>query len=333
MKQVKIKENIPNYKEENKDLYIAAKVFSVVFNILLIATAFSFLSDWFIKVLTLDVYFAYGLSVLLLGGLELVQRGNSKKLFRAIVRGDFSSIVYIRMFILIFISSISIWASFNGSEIVVDQRKVEIPYTPPELIDLDQIRKDYSISITAVSEEIEYYKKTKWNALLFSKASKRMDGLMGQLRGDLKEATSQNDQLIKESKKEFQEKVTSQKVEVLGYGQYLGAASLLFQVLFFVVIWFIEIYKSKGEIKSVVEEEKVLEAPELQKPQPIEKQGSTVEHNGKQIGIKDIKKNISTYTKRVEEAINDNKKQQVIDNRKGTLNYWKEKEVEYLKKN
>lgn len=248
------------FEEVYKPLRTASWVTSYFCNVFSILTASTFVFTFIYSVIKNSVDYPIQIGMVLTGCLlvliEFAQRSMVPLFFKTQLQFGWDKMKKQLIGLGILISCISIFGlalSYNGGFDVVSVVGSEPVKENPELYDIDQIKKDHKLLIAESSAAAESYKKVKlWNGRLSNENAKHYRNLLGKtsdLRESLNDKVEHYEQLNRDmvlgSKMDFENQKSAYEATITSKGSGLARFTILAQLVFFLSIWFMELFDYK----------------------------------------------------------------------------------------
>ncbi len=244
------------FEENYKAVFYIALVTSYCCNGFSILTAstftFSYLYSIFAK-LPYPIWWAVLFSGIVLILIEALQRIITPKLFKNSLQYGFKLSSLITVAIILSLSGLSIFFSYNGGFDVVEKLTQPPTYTKPNLRDIEQIRTEYKSLIADADKDAKDYRDKKlylgrlsdkhvkvYHQLLEKKAS-----LQTKMIDKINLAENQNTKTLSDAKTEHKEALASYQNSVTIKGGGLASFTIIAQLLFFISIFFMEFFDYK----------------------------------------------------------------------------------------
>ena len=332
-KSAELLQDIP-FEKRNRSRYIFASGISFLCNILSIATGASFLFDFFSD--TFDqLYLNIFLTLLFLISMEYVLRELSSSFFRGIL---LKTRFLLKLLLVITLLLISVGFSWRGSYQVTEIITKEIPYIPPTLIDLNKVEEKHQEGITLAKKLYEDYnnsitrrgrKPRSWELPTLSQYGKDIIQLQDKRDMEVRQSKQENEITIAKAKDEHEALLMDRDNSVKTKGGNLVYVALSCQISFLFAMFFIQYYhiqSAKQYINSIPSASKPVSKHDIDS---LVTSLNTVNHNGRQLTLRDVNNRISEYSRRVNKYKEENKQEKVESNQK-TIQYWEGKKEEIL---
>lgn len=244
------------FEENYKTVYLIALITSYCCNTFSILTAstftFSYLYSIFVK-LPYPVLWAVIFSGIVLILIEALQRIITPKLFKNSLQFGFKISSLVKVAIILSLSGLSIFFSYNGGFDVVEKLTNPPTYTKPDLQNIEQIRKEYKSLIADAGTDAKDYRDRKLylgrlsdkHAKAYRELLEKKSTLQTKMLDKINLVETQNAKTLANAKSEHTTALEGYRSSVSVKGGGLALFTIVAQLLFFVSIFFMEFFDYK----------------------------------------------------------------------------------------
>lgn len=299
------------FEENYKAVYYIALVASYFCNTFSVLTAstftFSYLYSIFVK-LPYPIWWAVMFSGMVLVLIEALQRIITPKLFKNSLQFGFKITSFATVAIILSLSGLSIFFSYNGGFDVVEKLTNPPEYTKPVLQDIDQIRKEYKILIADADLDAKDYRDKKLylgrladkHAKVYQQLLEKKAALQNKMLDKINIVEAQNTKSLSDAKAEHQNALVIYQSSVSVKGGGLALFTIIAQLLFFISIFFMEFFDYKTASQYAI-----LSRPDNQpKASFLEVDSKPFSANGNKTSNPDIRNQIGFKSKQEKERAN-----------------------------
>lgn len=280
-KQLAEKYQVKPFEIRWKPAQIFAKIGSFLAHCIVILASSTFVFSYFISLFAklpypLPYIFAIAICVIVLFGIEWFKRSNSHELFKAFFQFGMKTEQGLRVLVMVVLMFISALFCYFGGFDFIELVSTPPNYQAPQQKDLKEIKSDYKGLVEKAEREAESYRQSKLykgkladeHAQVYKKLLDSKNALQSKMLSQIDKAQLDNEKIAQEALKSFEMEKQLYTAKLENRGKGLAHVSILFDVLLFLFIWFLEFYDWQTVIQYAKSENNLKE--------PQEKQASTL---------------------------------------------------------
>jgi predicted PurR-regulated permease PerM len=244
------------FEETYKPVYWISFVTSYFCNLFSILTASTFVFSYLFSIFTklpYPVIWAGLFSGILLVLIEALQRILAPNLFKGVLQYGFKASSMVLVTIIVTLSGLSIFFSYNGGFDVVDKLTKAPTIEEPVLQDVEAIRQEYKALINGASNDAHEFKKAKeWkgrlsdrNAKIYKELLDEKANLQSQMIDKINTTEALNREAQTNAKEDYQKALESHLNSIQAKGGGLAKFTIIAQIGFFLSIFFMEFFDYK----------------------------------------------------------------------------------------
>lgn len=281
-KQLAEKYQVKPFEIRWKPAQIFAKIGSFIAHCIVILASSTFVFSYFISLFAklpypLPYIFALAICVIVLFGIEWFKRSNSHELFKAFFQFGMKTEQGLRVLVMLVLMFISALFCYFGGFDFIELISTPPNYQSPQQKDLKEIKGDYKGLVEKAEREAEFYRQSKLykgkladeHAQVYKKLLDSKNALQSKMLAQIDKAQSDNEKAAQEALKSFETEKQLYAAKLENRGKGLAHVSILFDVLLFLFIWFLEFYDWQTVIQYAKSENNLKEPPENGSPTPL----------------------------------------------------------------
>lgn len=245
-----------------KPAQIFARIGSFVAHGIVILASSTFVFTYFNSLFSklpypFSMVLALAICSVILFGIEWFKRSNSHELFKAFFQFGMQTEQGLRVFVMVVLMFMSALFCYFGGFDFVELVSTPPTYQTPQQKDIATIRNDYKGLINKAEQEAERYRTSKLykgkladeHAIVYKKLLDAKNALQGKMLAQIEKDEADNQNANKTALKAFEDEKQAFQNKTTNRGRGLAHVSIVFDVLLFLFVWFLEFYDWKTVIQ------------------------------------------------------------------------------------